>query len=475
MSVLDFLPVAEHAAIHAGTSNYDCTAGIQKAIDTGDRVYVPPGVYLTKQLNLKSGIEFYGAGPSSELRVYDATTACQFLLATHVRDGGTENTADNLRNIHIHGLKLNGRVAELGYSPFFFLLAVNATSDMKVEQVTFYGFRGDGMYVGSGTLNTTKRFNQRILVRDCLFDGAVKNNRNGLSVIDCDGLIVDSCIFQNIGNSKLSASVGGIDFEPDHNWSIYRDVSVRDCKFRNIDSTNTAGITFHNAYQVGQNMHDWEVIGCQFDNCYWGIASSAKPKNVGDVEDNLTISHCHFLNSVRTDVAVNGLNGTRIMACIFERLPPGAGKGGDAIRLGTSTSARSSSALNAVITGNMFSGIHPQLGVIGVIGVNGLVCAGNSFTDIVGTCISFPTEDMANTAGHIESVIISGNVVQHSARLVAGRPINTVFLAVSKSVNGGASSVVLDESCFEYNNQLGSGVRPVASGETVQFRGRVTP
>lgn len=471
VSVLDFLPAAEHAAIRAGTSNYDCTAGIQKAIDAGDRVFVPPGVYLSKQLNLKSNVEFYGAGPSSELRAHDSTTGCQFLLATHVGDGGTENTADNLRNIHVHNIKLNGRVEEFGYEPFYYLLAVNATSDMKVEDVTFYGFRGDGMYVGSGTLYTTKRFNQRISVRNCLFDGAVKNNRNGLSIIDCDGLIVDNCVFQNIGNAKLSSSVGGIDFEPDHAWSIYRDVTIRNCKFLNIDSTNTAGITFHNHNQVGQNMHDWEVIGCQFNNCYWGITSSAKPKKAGDTVDNLTISRCHFLNSVRTDVAVNGLDGTRIMACVFERSPPGAGKGGDAIRLGTPTS----NAINTVITGNTFTGILPQMGVIGVVGADGLVCAGNSFTDIVGSCISFATSETTDSALHIEAVVISANTVKHSVHLVAGRPINTVFLGTSKGASGGAgtSNLTLDESCFEYNNQLDGSIRRVArSGENIQFRGR---
>jgi hypothetical protein len=475
VSVLDFLPVAEHAAIHAGTSSYDCTAGIQKAIDDGDRVYVPPGVYLTKQLNLKSGIEFYGAGPSSELRVYDETTACQFLLATHVRDGGTESATDNLRNIYVHDIKLNGRVTEFGYAPFFFLLAVNATSDMKVEQVTFYGFRGDGMYVGSGTLNTTKRFNQRIAVRDCLFDGVIKNNRNGLSVIDCDGLTVDSCVFQNIGNAKLSASVGGIDFEPNHAWSIYRNIIIRDCKFHNIDSINTAAITFHNAYQVGNNIHDWEVTRCQFDNCYWGIASSARSKNVGDAEDNLTIRSCHFLNSVRTDVAVNGLNGTRIVACTFERSPPGTGRGGDAVRLGTLTSGHGSNALNTVITGNTFSGIRPQLGVISVLGANGLVCAGNSFIDAMGTCISFPAIEMANTGARIESVIISGNLVKHSARLAASRSINTVFLGVRKDASGGTRSLALDATCFEYNNQLDDGVRRVTGSNVIQFRGQVRP
>ncbi|HXD36927.1 MAG TPA: right-handed parallel beta-helix repeat-containing protein, partial [Rhodanobacter sp.] len=210
-NVLDYIPASEHAALRAGHSTYDCTGDIQAAIAAADKAFVPAGIYLVKQLNLKSGFELYGEGPSSQLKAYDASLASEFMLVTHIRDGGTRRVADNMRDIHLHDLKLDGRVAEFGYAQFFYLLAVNATSNLTVERVTFHGFRGDGMYVGSGTLARTERHNQRIVVRDCVFDGAVKDNRNGLSVIDCDGLTVEHCVFRNIGNAKLSHSVGGID------------------------------------------------------------------------------------------------------------------------------------------------------------------------------------------------------------------------------------------------------------------------
>ena len=223
-NVLSFIPAAEHAGIRAGTSAYDCTGDIQAAIDSASKVLVPAGVYPVRQLSLKSDLEFYGEGATSELRAYDNSLACEFMLVTYVRDEGTPNVADNMRNIQVHDLKLNGRVSEFGYMQYFYLFAVNATSDLTVERVVFYGFRGDGMYVGSGTLKNAERHNQRVVVRDCMFDGAIKDNRNGLSIIDCDKLTVSGCTFTNIGNSKLSHSVGAIDFEPDHNWSVYRDV-----------------------------------------------------------------------------------------------------------------------------------------------------------------------------------------------------------------------------------------------------------
>ncbi len=45
-NVLDFLPASEHAAIRAGRSSYDCTGGIQAAMATAGKLFVPAGVYL---------------------------------------------------------------------------------------------------------------------------------------------------------------------------------------------------------------------------------------------------------------------------------------------------------------------------------------------------------------------------------------------------------------------------------------------
>ncbi|RCS30628.1 right-handed parallel beta-helix repeat-containing protein [Rhodanobacter denitrificans] len=468
-NVLDFLPASEHAAIRAGHSTYDCTSGIQAAIAAAGKVFVAAGVYPVKQLNLKSGIELYGEGHASELKAYDQSLACEFMLATHVRDGGSSSVSDNMRNIHLHDLKLNGRVAEFGYEQYFYLLAVNATSDLTVERVAFYGFRGDGMYVGSGTLASTERHNQRVAVRDCMFDGAVKDNRNGLSVIDCDQLTVENCVFRNIGNAKLSHSVGAIDFEPDHNWSVYRQVTIAHCQFIDIDSVNTAGITFFNGHQAGDNIHDWVVSDCQFTNCYWGIDSSTKAKTPADRPDNLSVLNCHFLNSIRVDVGVKGLSGTQISGCTFERSPAGSGPGGDAIRLGAVAFQTTRNAINTVITGNTFTGIRPQMGAVGVLGANGLVCAGNVFIDIRGTCINFAEDATPDRARDIDRVIISGNVVRLGTHSTP-KASSMSFLSTSNQMRISMGHPAFEHS-FEYANDIENGVTKVANGAAIQFRG----
>lgn len=469
VNVLSFLPEAEHAGIRAGTSTYDCTGGIQSAINGANKVFVPAGVYLVKQLNLKSDMELYGEGPTSELKALDNSTACEFMLVTYVRDGGTSHVADNMRNIHLHDLKFNGRVGEFGYMQYFYLLAVNATSDLTVQNVVFYGFRGDGMYVGSGTLKTSERHNQRIAVRNCLFDGGVKDNRNGLSVIDCDQLTVYGCTFTNIGNSKLSHSVGAIDFEPDHNWSVYRDVTISHCKFVDIDTVNTAGITFFNGHQAAGNIHDWVVSDCQFTNCYWSIYAASKPKLV-DVPDNLSVLNCHFLNSVRFDMNIGGLSHTQISGCTFERSPPGSGPGGDAVRLGAFTNQTTKNAVKTVITGNTFTGIRPQMGAIGVYGAIGMICAGNTFIDVYGPCISFAEDASTDHARSIGNVIISGNKARRTQGSALGRAAPMSFLGTSNQLRVVKGQLVLQDS-YNYNNDIQTGITEVEDAADIQFVG----
>jgi hypothetical protein len=277
---------------------------------------------------------------------------------------------------------------------------------------------------------------------------------------------VEHCVFRNIGNAKLSHSVGGIDFEPDHDWSIYRDVTISGCRFIDIDTVNTAGITFFNGHQTGDNIHDWTVSDCEFTNCYWGIDSSTKAKTVASRPDNLRVLNCDFLNSIRVDVAVKGLSGTQISCCTFRRSPPGSGPGGDAIRLGAIASRTSRNAINTVITGNMFTGIRPQMGAIGVLGADGLVCAGNVFTDIHATCINFADDGSPDGKRVIDRIVISGNVVSHGARTGS-----MSFMSTSNDMRISKGRLMLERS-FEYENDVGGSVKKIANGATIEFRGK---
>lgn len=62
-SVLDFIPPAEHAAIRARTSTYDCTAAFQAGTTAARRLFVPEGTYLfSGVVNVPEENEIVGAG-----------------------------------------------------------------------------------------------------------------------------------------------------------------------------------------------------------------------------------------------------------------------------------------------------------------------------------------------------------------------------------------------------------------------------
>jgi hypothetical protein len=59
-NVLDFIPQAEHAAIIAGTSTYDCTSAFNSAIATQKRVFIPNGTYPVADVNLLTNANIEG-------------------------------------------------------------------------------------------------------------------------------------------------------------------------------------------------------------------------------------------------------------------------------------------------------------------------------------------------------------------------------------------------------------------------------
>jgi len=67
VSLLDFIPVAEHAAIRAGTSTFNCTSAVQAAVNCGAHgIYAPEGRYrLTAQITCHKNIRLYGDGVTS--------------------------------------------------------------------------------------------------------------------------------------------------------------------------------------------------------------------------------------------------------------------------------------------------------------------------------------------------------------------------------------------------------------------------
>ena len=219
VSVLDF------GADPTGVS--DSTTAIQAAINTSSYVYFPPGTYSVSNVTLASNSYLYGAGFSSIIKQRTSGT-----FAMISADSGSSSLSSNLTGIVLRDLQLRGTVDTDGFSQFIYLLGLNGVTDAVIERVYFNGFRGDGFYLGSSYSAGVERHNQKVTVRSCVFDGINKQNRNCISVIDCDGLLVDDCEFRN---STSSTMPGAIDLEPNANsWAVIKNILIRANRFYNI-------------------------------------------------------------------------------------------------------------------------------------------------------------------------------------------------------------------------------------------------
>lgn len=187
----------------------DDSDAFRTAFARSRHVHVPEGRYLVNELAAPSGLTLWGDRRNAELI---QAPAARYLLSVNPGTGGSSDALRNTRDVTLRGLTFQGRVAELGFAEHCHLLNINACSNLLVENCALRGFRGDGLYIGSGNAPGVERHNRRITVRNCLFDGINGDNRNGISVIDCEGLTVENCRFVNCTRPDMP---GAIDIEPD--------------------------------------------------------------------------------------------------------------------------------------------------------------------------------------------------------------------------------------------------------------------
>lgn len=159
VSILDFIPVAEHAAIKARTSNYDCYADIMEAINSvtyptqgtyytpAPAIYFPIGKYIVNStLDLKKTVRLYGEnsglqpGIGSELKFPAGKTG---ITVNHFNTlaGGTEAVpTTSAAGTILEGLRLVGGGGATAHGIWLRARAL-------VKNVYVEGFSGNGIHV----------------------------------------------------------------------------------------------------------------------------------------------------------------------------------------------------------------------------------------------------------------------------------------------------------------------------------------
>lgn len=219
-----------------GVVNY--TARTIAYANTIKNMKFPAGIYLLDTVALPAIDNMVIEGDGIDLTIFNAGTlnASQGILYVDSGSSGVQ-----IENLHIKDLTLQDDVGTLNFSEFIHLMSLNGVKNVIIERVKFKGFRGDGLYVGSGSSGGQERHNKNVTIKNCQFDGVNNDNRNAISVIDCDYF---ECFDNTFANCTKSTMPGAIDFEPDVNtYHVIRNITVRDNSFINCGG-NVAVISF---------------------------------------------------------------------------------------------------------------------------------------------------------------------------------------------------------------------------------------
>jgi hypothetical protein len=224
---------APYSATGNGSTND--TAAVQAAIDAaeaagGGIVYFPLGTYLCNGLTIAgNNITLLGQGWGSVLRQVSGVADNTYLVSVL---GTTTTTAGNYVGLAFRDLQFLGRIDTDAATQYVHLLALSGVSDCRVERCLFKGWRGDGLYLGSGNSTQVERHNERVWIEGNTFDGVNKLNRNGITVIDATGLWIRDNAFRNCSATDRP---GAIDMEMNNNvYHRLRNVQITGNEFENV-------------------------------------------------------------------------------------------------------------------------------------------------------------------------------------------------------------------------------------------------
>jgi hypothetical protein len=193
-------------------------------------------------------------------------------------------------------------------------LAIRGCEDVTIEGLTLRDSGGDGVYLGVGTNNAT---NRNVTIRDVVCAG---NNRQGISVISAENLLIENCLFRD---TRGTAPEAGIDFEPNR-----PEERLVNCVLRNCRSEGNAGHAYH--FYLGQLRQDSEPLSIRLENCssqhcerysaYVGVANRAGERTVrGSIE----FVECSFVADRGAGVYIRGNEAdgclVRLERCEIER------------------------------------------------------------------------------------------------------------------------------------------------------------
>ena len=202
-----------------GDGRTDDTAAIQAAINkvagTGGTVFVPDGTYMINSLNKENQLAL------GRDMTFKMSTGATLKAIPNSSESYVVLNVENATNVTVVGGTLegdreghSGKTGEYGYG----LYIGSGAEHITISGVTAKKMWGDGFFVDGG--------------KDVTFCSvtADHNRRQGMSIIEVDGLLVTNSVFSNTRGTRPSA---GIDLEPNQVTELIKNVRIENSKFLN--------------------------------------------------------------------------------------------------------------------------------------------------------------------------------------------------------------------------------------------------
>lgn len=247
----------EDAGYLSPSGSDDAQEIISAADQNGGTVYLGPGTFrIIANIRRSTPLRVIGSG------MWRTTVLCSHNQngALLVDPGSNSGVIDGC---YFSDMTLDGQVETLGFSEHRHLISLHGTRNAIIERVRMRGFRGDGVYLGSGPDGGQSRHNYRATVRDCIFDGGDSNNRNGISIIDCDGALISNNLIKNCSRADMP---GGIDIEPNIAANVVRNIRIELNTFENIGGVAACGLWI-SSYVMDVRPSGIRVRDNDFKNC----------------------------------------------------------------------------------------------------------------------------------------------------------------------------------------------------------------
>ncbi|MDR1271104.1 MAG: right-handed parallel beta-helix repeat-containing protein [Planctomycetaceae bacterium] len=193
-------------------------------------------------------------------------------------------------------------------------IKLQSVENVVIENLSIIASGGDGIYLGVATRNVPCR---NVTIKNVVCDD---NNRQGISVISADRLLIEDCVLKNTWGTPPAA---GIDFEPNRPDEQLTDCIMRRCRIENnfgdgiefylpnlLKSTIPISVRLEQCVVLGGKSYGFnfvtkdtpeltvkghcELIDCRFENCEaGGIAIVQKSaKGIAVTMKNTEIVHC---------------------------------------------------------------------------------------------------------------------------------------------------------------------------------------